>query len=174
MATKVFDSIKQAAGDKEKSLTWYRGKVKSLMDNVTKNKLMRGKLFATPQPNGLNFFRYNPKLASILPYYDVFPLVLPIQSARGGFLGINFHYLPIPLRMKLFETLEKKDFKGDYRALKNIREIKPTIKHYLRSQMASKFLRLDEEEYAPAIFLPVQDFRKATVGTVHAASRRMI
>ena len=174
MATKVFDSIKQAAGDKEKSLTWYRGKVKSLMDNVTKNKLMRGKLFATPQPNGLNFFRYNPKLASILPYYDVFPLVLPIQSAKGGFLGINFHYLPIPLRMKLFETLEKKDFQGDYRALKNVREIKPTIKHYLRSQMASKFLRLDEEEYAPAIFLPVQDFRKATVGTVHAASRRMI
>ena len=174
MATKVFDSIKQAAGDKEKSLTWYRGKVKSLMDNVTKNKLMRGKLFATPQPNGLNFFRYNPKLASILPYYDVFPLVLPIQSAKGGFLGINFHYLPIPLRMKLFETLEKRDFQGDYRALKNVREIKPTIKHYLRSQMASKFLRLDEEEYAPAIFLPVQDFRKATVGTVHAASRRMI
>jgi hypothetical protein len=174
MATKVFDSIKQAAGDKEKSLTWYRGKVKSLMDNVTKNKLMRGKLFSTPQPNGLNFFRYNPKLASILPYYDVFPLVLPIQSAKGGFLGINFHYLPIPLRMKLFETLEKKDFKGDYRALKNIREIKPTIKHYLRSQMASKFLRLDEEEFAPAIFLPVQDFRKAGASTVHAASRRMI
>ena len=145
MATKVFDSIKQAAGDKEKSLTWYRGKVKSLMDNVTKNKLMRGKLFATPQPNGLNFFRYNPKLASILPYYDVFPLVLPIQSAKGGFLGINFHYLPIPLRMKLFETLEKKDFQGDYRALKIVREIKPTIKHYLRSQMASKFLRLDEK-----------------------------
>jgi hypothetical protein len=174
MATKVFDSIKQAAGDKEKSLTWYRGKVKSLMDNVTKNKLMRGKLFATPQPNGLNFFRYNPKLASILPYYDVFPLVLPIQSARGGFLGINFHYLPIPLRMKLFETLEKKDFQGDYRALKNVREIKPTIKHYLRSQMTSKFLRLDEEEFAPAIFLPVQDFRKAGASTVHAASRRMI
>jgi hypothetical protein len=174
MATKVFDSIKQAAGDKEKSLTWYRGKVKSLMDNVTKNKLMRGKLFSTPQPNGLNFFRYNPKLASILPYYDVFPLVLPIQSARGGFLGINFHYLPIPLRMKLFETLEKRDFQGDYRALKNVREIKPTIKHYLRSQMASKFLRLDEEEFAPAIFLPVQDFRKAGTSTVHAASRRMI
>ena len=174
MATKVFDSIKQAAGDKEKSLTWYRGKVKSLMDNVTKNKLMRGKLFATPQPNGLNFFRYNPKLASILPYYDVFPLVLPIQSAKGGFLGINFHYLPIPLRMKLFETLEKRDFQVDQRAPKNVREIKPTIKHYLRSQMASKFLRLDEEEFAPAIFLPVQDFRKAGTSTVHAASRRMI
>ena len=107
MATKVFDSIKQAAGDREKSLTWYRGKVKSLMDNVTKNKLMRGKLFATPQPNGLNFFRYNPKLASILPYYDVFPLVLPIQSARGGFLGINFHYLPYALRARLLDRLER-------------------------------------------------------------------
>ena len=181
MATKVFDEIKRLArrsdlvGDRDKSLTWYRGKVKSLMDNITKNKLMRGgKLYSSPQPNGLNFFRYNPKLASILPFYDVFPLVLPIQSAKGGFLGINFHYLPIPLRMKLFETLEKRDFQGDYRALKNVREIKPTIKHYLRSQMASKFLRLDEEEFAPAIFLPVQDFRKAGASTVHAASRRMI
>ena len=69
---------------------------------------------------------------------------------------------------------ETTTIQANYRALKNVREIKPTIKHYLRSQMASKFLRLDEEEYAPAIFLPVQDFRKATVGTVHAASRRMI
>ena len=40
--------------------------------------------------------------------------------------------------------------------------------------MASKFLRLDEEEFAPAIFLPEQDFRKAGTSTVHAASRRMI
>ena len=174
MATKVFDPIRQAAGDREKSLTWYRGKVKSLMDTITKNKLMRGKLFSSPQSNGLNFFRYNPKLKAVLPYYDMFPLVLPIQSAPGGFLGINFHYLPIPLRMKLFETLEKKDFKGDYRALKNVREIKPTIKHYLKSQMASKFLRLEEDEFAPAIFLPVQDFRKAGTSTVYSQSRRMI
>jgi len=174
MATKVFEPIRNLAGDRDKSLQWYRGKVKSLMDTITKNKLMKGRLYASPQFRGLNFFRYNPKYKEILPYYDIFPLVLPIQPASGGFLGINFHYLPIPLRMKLFETLEKKDFKGDYRALKNVREIKPTIKHYLRGQLASKFLRLDEDEYAPSIFLPVQDFRKAGVSTVHSASRRMI
>jgi hypothetical protein len=175
MATKAFEPIRQAAGDMDKSLTWYRGKVKSLMDTVTKGKLMRAKkLYATPQFRGLNFFRYNPKLKEVLPYYDVFPLVLPIQSAPGGFLGINFHYLPIPLRMKLFETLEKRDFKGDYRALKNVKEIKPTIKHYLKSQLTSKFLRLDEDEFAPAIFLPVQDFKKAGTATVWNRSRRMI
>ena len=175
MATKAFEPIRQAAGDMDKSLTWYRGKVKTMMDTITKNKLMREKkLFATPQFRGLNFFRYNPKLKEILPCYDMFPLVLPIQPAAGGFLGINFHYLPIPLRMKLFETLEQRDFKGDYRALKNVRQIKPTIKHYLRRQVASKFLRLDEDEFAPAIFLPVQDFRKAGDQTVYSQSRRMI
>ena len=175
MATKAFEPIRQAAGDMDKSLTWYRSKVRSLMDTITKNKLMREKkLFGTPQTNGLNFFRYNPKLKEILPFYDIFPLVLPIQSAPGGFLGINFHYLPIPLRMKLFATLEKRDFKGDYRALKNVREIKPTIKHYLKSQVTSRFLRLDEDEFAPAIFLPVQDFKKAGTATVWNRSRRMI
>ena len=52
MATKVFEPIRNLAGDRDKSLQWYRGKVKSLMDTITKNKLMRGKLYASPQFRG--------------------------------------------------------------------------------------------------------------------------
>ena len=36
---------------------------------------------------------YNPKHKATLPYYDLFPLVLPIQKLSDGFIGINFHYL---------------------------------------------------------------------------------
>ena len=52
--------------------------------------------------------------------------------------------------------------------------VKPTLHHYLRSQLVSGFLRLDEEDYAPAIMMPVQNFKKAAVTRVWADTRRMI
>jgi|TARA_Y100000114_G_scaffold116219_1_gene110495 hypothetical protein len=172
MAT-IFDKIRQDVGDRELSLTWYKRKVSELASRISAGRLMReGKILKTPGFNQLNFFRYNPKTKAILPYYDTFPLVMPIDSAKGGFLGINFHYLPIPLRMRLLETLAKRNFDGDYSKLKNIRLIKPCVKHYLKSQFASGFYRLDELDYAPAIFMPVQSFKKAGMSAAHRDARK--
>tara|TARA_A100001515_G_scaffold136923_1_gene129095 strand:+ start:656 stop:1183 length:528 start_codon:yes stop_codon:yes gene_type:complete len=173
MAT-IFDKIRQDVGDRELSLTWYKRKVSELASRISAGRLMReGKILKTPGFNQLNFFRYNPKTKAILPYYDTFPLVMPIDSAKGGFLGINFHYLPIPLRMRLLETLAKRNFNGDYSKLKNIRLIKPCVKHYLKSQFASGFYRLDELDYAPAIFMPVQSFKKAGMSAAHRDARKI-
>ena len=176
MATKsIFDIIRQAKGDRDLSINWYKKKITDLTNRISAAKLMRsGKLYKSPQLRGLNFFRYNPKLKGVLPYYDIFPLVLPIDSAPGGFLGINFHYLPVPMRMKLFELLDNKRFRGSYRSLKNLKYVKPTLHHYLRSQLVSGFLRLEEDEYAPAILMPVQNFKKAGVSKVWSDSRRMV
>ena len=172
MAT-IFDKIRQDVGDRELSLTWYKRKVSELASRISAGRLMReGKILKTPGFNQLNFFRYNPKTKAILPYYDTFPLVMPIDSAKGGFLGINFHYLPIPLRMRLLETLAKRNFDGDYSKLKNIRLIKPCVKHYLKSQFTSGFYRLDELDYAPAIFMPVQSFKKAGMSAAHRDARK--
>ena len=171
----VFDTIRQAAGDRDLSINWYKKKVADLSNRISAARLMRDStLKRAPSFNKLHFFRYDPKLKATLPYYDTFPLVMPIQSAAGGFLGINFHYLPIPLRMRLLETLDKRGFRGDYRKLKNIREVKPTIKHYLRRQFVSGFLELEEDDYAPAIFMPVAQFRKASASQVWRDSRRKI
>ncbi len=169
----VFDTIKRQAGDRDLSLNWYKKKIGELSNRISVSRLMRdGKVRKTPRYNRLHFFRYDPKLKATLPYYDMFPLVMPIQTAPGGFLGINFHYLPIPARMKLLETLDKRNFKGDYSKLKNVRYIKPTIKHYLKRQFVSGFLDLDEEDYAPAIFMPVAQWKKAGQSTVWKDSRR--
>jgi len=84
---------------------------------------------------------YSPKFKSTLPYYDTFPLVLPLEMYSDGFLGINFHYLPIPLRMKLLDKLvdysnntafdESTRLIVDYSKLKSLRIIKPTLHRYL-------------------------------------------
>ena len=175
MAQSIFDTIRNTAGDRDLSINWYKKKVADLSNRISAARLMRdGKTKKAPSYNKLHFFRYDPKLKQFLKYYDTFPLVMPIQSAPGGFLGINFHYLPIPLRMRLLETLDRRGFKGDYSKLKNIREVKPCIKHYLRRQFVSGFLELEEDDYAPAIFMPVAQFRKASASQVWRDSSRMI
>jgi len=175
MAKTVFDTIKKQAGNRDLSLNWYKKKIGELSNRISAGRLLRsGKLRQAPTFNKLHFFRYDPKLKATLPYYDTFPLVMPIQAAPGGFLGINFHYLPIALRMKLLETLDRRGFTGNYSKLKNIREIKPTLKHYLRKQFVSGFLQLEEDDYAPSIFMPVAQFKKQSASQVWRDSRRMI
>jgi hypothetical protein len=83
----VFDTIRQAAGDRDLSINWYKKKVADLSNRISAARLMRdGTLKRAPSFNKLHFFRYDPKLKATLPYYDTFPLVMPIQSAAGGFL----------------------------------------------------------------------------------------
>ena len=129
-------------------------------------------------------FFYSPKFKSTLPYYDTFPLVLPIEKYNDGFLGINFHYLPIPLRVKLLDRLvdysnntkfdESTILQVDYQRLKNIRLIRPTIHKYLAGYTKSQFRRIDADEFTVATLLPVQRFQKATAKEVWKESRSMI
>ena len=132
----------------------------------------------------VNMFMYGPKFKKTLPYYDTFPLVLPLERYNDGFLGINFHYLPIPLRIRLLDRLV--DFSNntefdnttrlivDYTKLKSVRLIKPTIHKYLSGYTKSQFRRIDADEFTIATLLPVQRFKKASASEVWKESRSMI
>ena len=88
----IFDKISDKAGDTRKSSTWYRNAVASIADTITARKLYnQGKINQRPSLGRLNLFFYDPKFKETLPYYDTFPLVLPLEGFRGGFLGMNFH-----------------------------------------------------------------------------------
>ena len=181
----VFDTIKQRAGDAQKSATWYRTQVNKIASGTTARQLFRqNKLNGRPSVGRLNLFGYNPKLRKTLPYYDVFPLVLPLEPISGGFMGMNFHYLPPLLRFKLLERMQARAsdtkfdkntrFEVNYDDVKNVKIVKPTIKKYLYSYVQTGFLRINADEAATAIYLPVQRFKKASVGQVYADSRRFI
>jgi len=129
-------------------------------------------------------FFYNPKFKKKLPYYDTFPLVLPLETYSDGFLGLNLHYLPIPLRIKLLDRLvdysnntqfdESTRLIVNYSKLKKIKLIQPTIHKYLAGHVQSQFRRIDADEFTVATLLPVQRFKKATAKEVWSDSRSMI
>jgi len=97
---------------------------------------------------------------------------------------MNFHYLPPLLRVRLLERMQAtatdKDFDKNtkfdvsYSDVKNLGIVKPTIKKYLYPYVQTGFLRINADEAATAIFLPVQRFKKASEGKVYADSRRFI
>ena len=181
----VFDTIKMKAGDTDRSNSWYRGQVNRIASGTTARELFRqGKLARRPSVGRLNLFGYNPKLRKTLPYYDIFPLVLPLEAISGGFMGMNFHYLPPLLRMRLLERMQARatdkrfdkntKFDVTYDDVKRIKIVKPTIKKYLYSQLRTGFLRINADEAPIAIHLPVQRFQKAPDSRVYADSRKFI
>ena len=181
----VFDRIKVRAGDTDRSATWYRSQVNRIASGKTAGQLFReGKLQGRPSVGRLNLFGYNPKLRAKLPYYDIFPLVLPLEPTKGGFMGMNFHYLPPLLRFRLLERMQarasdrrfdsKTRFEVAYDDVKNIKIVKPTIKKYLYAYVQTGFLRINADDAAVAIYLPVQRFKKAPEATVYADSRKFL
>ena len=104
----IFDTIKQregsSTGHMRKSAQWYRAQVSKLASNITARQLMKdGKLTQRPSRGKLSLYAYDPKLKGTLPYYDIFPLVLPLDPIKGGFIGMNFHYLPPLLRFEMLD-----------------------------------------------------------------------
>ena len=182
--SKYIQSVLDDAKGRPKSTQWYKDKIKEFGQPSAQNLIRDGKRNNKPFYGKLNMFFYNPKFKKKLPYYDTFPLVLPLETYDDGFLGLNLHYLPIPLRIKLLDRLvdysnnsqfdESTRLIVDYSRLKKIKLIQPTIHKYLASQVQSQFRRIDADEFTVATLLPVQRFKKATAKEVWSDSRGMI
>jgi len=167
----IFDEISKLRKSGKEPYQWYRNRIKELGTPSQAQLIRDGKITGRVNFGALNMFIYDPKLKNKLPYYDTFPLVLPIERYRDGFLGINFHYLPYALRARLLSRL---DPNANYSALKNVRLVKPTLKRYLNSNVRSRFRKLEEEDFMTAIMLPVQRFRKSSASKVWSDSRKAI
>lgn len=182
--SKFVQTVVDAAGGRPKSTQWYKDKIKEFGKPGAMDLIRDGKRANTPFYGRLNMFFYDPKHKKTLPYYDTFPLVLPLEFYSDGFLGINFHYLPIPLRIKLLDGLvdysnnnnfdESTRLVVDYSKLKSLNIIKPTLHRYLAGQTKSQFRRIDADEFTVAALLPVQRFKKASAAEVWKDSRSMI
>ena len=177
------------------AVTWFRSIVERAKIGLAREVVpmtlkidaaQKGTLTGRLIPGKLYFFMYNPKHKSTLPYYDLFPLVLPIQKFSDGFLGINFHYLYPKDRAILMDEL--KIFVNDrtlsdmarirvsynmLRGFTRFKRAKPCIKRYLTTYMKSQFIPVTPDEWGPALFLPVEQFRKRNKMAVWQESKEI-
>jgi len=203
MVAYVFDRVLKrgsqagvAPSIKRESRQWFRQQTKNLTVSPTRMiRSDRTRLTDKPLLGRMYLFQYDPKGKKTLPYYDRFPLVFPIDSARtsgfaangGSFLGINLHYLPLPLRARLMDALydtittkeldESTRLRISYNILQQAskyRFFKPCIKRYLISHVKSRFFYIEPTEWEMALFLPLDRFVGANMSRIYRDSRNRI
>lgn len=174
--------------NRKNSIVWFESKIKELgRDIVNKNGLIKttkeiqqSKLFL----GSMNFFMYNPKTKATLPFYDRFPLTFVFGVTKTGFIGINFHYLPIPFRIRLYERLwviaknstrnvGQQVFRLNWELLRNFSkfpEVKPCVKQYLFTHVQSRFIRIPIRDWKSALMLPNEEFMKVNSNIVQRLS----
>ena len=90
-------------------------------------------------------------------------------------MGLNFHYIRPVQRVSLLNTLQRYASGGmkpstridaTYDGIKNIGITRNMIKKYLYGHVRSNFLRVDFDEAALAVMLPVQQFKKKSASYV--------
>jgi hypothetical protein len=173
----LFDKYRVDPDIARKSKTWFEQQALLLNKqsrNFTPNRLMNNNpdvLSSKVIPGKLYMFLYDPKTKEQLPYYDTFPMVFPYQKVPGGFMGLNMHYLPYQLRVRLLDRLmvfasnkkmdETTRIRYSWATIAGLSKFNlaiPCIKHYLDNHVRSQFKLVPADDWATAMMIPAERF----------------
>lgn len=169
------------------SKKWFAANVKKL-GQVNRTSLLKDDALEPTARNiagNMYMYFYDPKWKDELPYYDRFPLTIMVEPAKGGFYGLNLHYLKPTIRAAFLDELmktapqkitDKSRIRARYKLLassKKYKEFKPCFKHYLTEHIKSKLVRVPMSEWEVAIFLPTEQFKKKGKAAVWADSNKI-
>lgn len=175
---------------RKKSKTWYNQQVLLLRrKRYTPQQVIKddpAQLEARALPGRLYLFGYNPETRVKLPYYDLFPLVFPFRIVSDGFYGLNLHYIPYDIRMRMLDRLlplannqrldESTRLKLTWKVIDASSKFKPLIpcvKHYKKQNVKTLYKKIPPQDWTTAMLLPIERFRKAPVQEVWAESRKI-
>lgn len=154
----------------KESIAWFRKKARQL-GKISGGKIMQDELLSLKdRPNKSPFgnmymFFYDPKHKKTLPYYDRFPLIIMLGPAKGGFMGLNLHYLHPVTRAKALDAfIGGGGVPGKY--------VKAAQKHYLHPHVRSRFAMVEEPEWEIATFLPTAQWEKKGANYIYGETRR--
>ena len=171
----------------KQAATWINKLVRTTV-RITPRRIIQTskKIFKKPTLGKMYFFFYDAKWKEVLPFWDRFPLCIPIYYYPDGFLGINLHYLPVNLRILLLSNMyaylnntkmdESTRIKLTYNLIKKVSKLryaKPCIKRYLYYHINSPLVEVSADEFEYAILLPVERFVGQNKRTVHRKTREL-
>ena len=173
----------------KESLKWFQKQLRDIK-SVNRRDLIKDENFRTrarPLTGRMFMYFYDPKHKKTLPYYDRFPLIFMVEKAKGGFYGINLHYLPHKFRAIFFDRLtdyatnERYDISTrlrlSYKLLNSATKLKyfePCFKHYLSKHVKSKIIEVPASDWETVLFMPTENFKKSNKTKVWSDSRKMI
>lgn len=185
-APNPFTQLKITRENRKQSIQWFQDQIKLLKRSSYQPKALQQAKNHTVKyltVGTMVMFEYDPKYAEELPFYDTFPVIFVIdnhvKSVGGeGFYGLNLHYLPPPIRLKLLTALYDIANNDKFNATTKLRitydvlqrlgsaknvETGFAFKHYLHSHVKSAgFVQVPSSSWAMTMLLPIEAFKKHT------------
>lgn len=139
-------------------------------------------------PGRMFFFGYSPKTKEQLHFWDEFPVVVVLHPQKGGFLGLNLHYLRPNRRADFLNKLLKYVDDPKYIANNNqaatmevtyallkyasgLKDFRPCIKRYYYSHVITKVSFIPPKEWKTVPFFPLDKFKGASRADVWRLAR---
>jgi hypothetical protein len=174
-----------------KSKAWYEQQMVLLMkQGIMPWTVMKGnpsQLTVKIMPGKMYMFVYDPVSKGNLPYFDRFPCVVLYQRTIYGFSGLNLHYLPYQMRIKLlyhmmrFRTNAKMDentrLKFQWQSIKGVSKFAaavPAFHNYNFAGLRSQFREIRAYDWTTAALLPVEQFVKLSDDRIWDKSRQIV
>lgn len=136
-------------------MDWYEAGIKSKSQNeakITRTRFQPGKIYV---------FKYFPKYAKELPWFDQNPVVLAIEQVNNNDLGINLNLLPVPYKERLLDELfTRMNIKVDKESGINVLKEKPLRITY---EGIKAYLEKDGYEFALRQYIPSRKRDQAVV-----------
>jgi hypothetical protein len=156
------------------AIDWIKDKIKNLRGDRRRPQSKVFQKSGLPEIGGMYLFEYDPKHKDKLPFWDTYPLVIPIHYYNDGFLGINLHYLPpnarIALLQELFQYTNNDKFDRTTRINVSYNMLKRfsvqlsgdngILKRYLFGHVRSGFNQVAPGEWIQAASLPLQRWQQ--------------
>jgi hypothetical protein len=181
----ILDLVRQDPRfNQNRSVDWFKAKINQLGGNspsAKTNLLNETKHLQSnfPLPGTMCIFSYDPKYKEELEYYDKFPCSLIFDVDGDGFTGLNLHYMPYKMREVLFKKVwmfasqyhnnKQQVMRLNWKLFSNFSkfpEAQFTVKRYLFSHVRSRIIKVPVEDWATAIYLPVESFSKKSMNYV--------
>lgn len=167
-------SANEIAESREESIDWFKDSIQQIINKVNNNsKINTNKIFekdSRPSIGEMYLYAYDAKYKNILPFFDMFPLTIPVEMYTNGFLGVNLHYLPPMARAALLSQLKKYATNNkynnntkmllSYELLKKYADqfsgVESCVKKYLFGQVRSSFHKVHPMDWDKVVMMPIQ------------------
>lgn len=165
--------------DVNRSLVWFNEKINQLGNRVSVNSLMQNqkRRVFNVFPGKMYMYLYEAKHAKTLPYYDQFPLMIPISKDSQTITGLNLHYLNYKMRFILLKNLldfatdktlnEQSKLKLSWQLVNGAARYRPVaaaIHKYRFDHVQTAFLEIPADQWFTALLMPVERFVQGEQG----------
>ena len=146
------------------SMNWF----KDQLNEMSKKPRLKP-VSSLPEIGKMYLYTYDAKYKDKLPFFDVFPLTIPVEYTNSGFLGLNLHYLPPNARASLLNSLTSlsNNNKYDdstklvisYEMLKGYSKYsgyETCLKRYLFGHVKSQFYYISPSDWSKIVTMPLQ------------------